>query len=84
MSSQAYLTSVSKGIKKVNDDSQMKVSTDHHAELHGLDSESLDWMEAKAEIDNLLKTSKSVSDLLKKSKEVSNYWDRVRVQRRYR
>jgi hypothetical protein len=58
----------------------MKASTNYHAELHGLDSETLDWMEAKAEIDNLLKTSKNASDLLKKSKEVSDYWIRVRAQ----
>ena len=81
MSSQAYLTSKNEEIKKVNDDSQVKVSTDYHAELHGLDSETLDWMEAKAEIDNPLKTSTSFSDLLKKSKEVSDYWDRVKDQR---
>lgn len=82
MSNQAYLTSKSKKIKKLNDDSQMKVSTDYHAELHGFDSETLDWIEAKTEIDNLLKTSKSASDLLKHSKKVSDYWDRVRDQRR--
>ncbi len=79
---QDYLTSKNKEIKKVNNDSQVKVSTDYHAELHSFDSETLDWMEAKAEIDNLLKTSKSVSDLLKNSKKVSDYWERVRNQRR--
>ena len=84
MSGQAYLTSKNEEIKKVNDDSQMKISTDYHAKLHGFDSETLDWMEAKTEIDNLLKTSNRFSDLLKKSKEVSDYWDRVRAQRRNR
>ena len=81
MSSKAYLTSKNEETKKINDDSQMKVSADYYAELQGFDSETLDWMEAKAEIDNLLKTSTSFSDLLKKSKEVSDYWDRVKDQR---
>lgn len=82
MSRQAYLTSKNEESKKINNDSQVKVSTDYHAELHSFDSETLDWMEAKSEIDNLLNTSKDASDLLKNSKKVSDYWERVRNQRR--
>lgn len=84
MSNQAYLTSNHK--KNINNASQMKDSADFHVELHSHDDncveESQDWMAMKVEIDNLLQTSKSGYELLKKSKEVSDYWSRVRDQRK--
>jgi hypothetical protein len=85
MSDQAYLTSKNKKIKNIDNDLQIKTSPDYYAKLHGFDfngsEEMKDWTAAKAEIDNLLQTSKSGYELLKKSKEVSDHWNRVREQR---
>ena len=69
MSFQVNLTSKSENIKNLNDDYVV---------------ETKDWTVIKAEIDNLLQTSKSGYELLKKSKEISDYWNRVRDQRRTR
>jgi hypothetical protein len=75
-------------IKNINDDSQIKISTDNHTELPGFNfnssDEIQDWMGIKAEIDNLLQNSKTGSELIQKSKEVSDYWNRVRVGMRKR
>ena len=86
MSGPAYLTSGNKKIINANNALQTKNSTNYHAELHDsyfnrIDG-TQDWLAAKAEIDNLLQTSKSGYELLQKSKEVSDYWNRVREQRR--
>ena len=67
MSDQINLTSKSENIKNLNDDYVVEMK---------------DWTVIKAEVDNLLQTSKSGYELLKKSKEVSDYWSRVRDQRR--
>lgn len=88
MSDRAYLTSKSENIKNLNNDLQMKVSSDQHTELNGFNSnsgnETYDWMAAKAEIDHLLQNCKKPSVLLKKSKEVSDHWRRTRAQRKTR
>jgi len=88
VSDRAYLTSKREGIKNLNDDLQMKVSTNYHAELNGFNSnssdETYDWRSAKAEIDHLFKNCKEASVLLKKSKEVSDHWNKTRAQRKTR
>jgi hypothetical protein len=86
VSDQINLTSKSENIKNLNDDLQMNVSTDYYAQLNGFNSSSgdatYDWMAAKAEIDHLVQNCKEFPVLLKKSKEISDYWNRVRDQRR--
>ena len=86
MSNQAYLTNKNEKINDISNTLKMKGSANNHAELHSFDDdyieETQDWTAIKAEIDNLLQTSKSGYELLKKSKEVSDYWSRVRDQRR--
>lgn len=87
MSDQAYLTSNSKKINDARNVSQMKNADNCHADLHDsdfnyVDEKQEDWLSIKAEIDNLIQTSKSGYELLQKSKEVSDYWNRVRDERR--
>lgn len=86
MSDQVNLTSKSENIKNLNDDLQIKVSTNYYAEFNGFNSnsgdETYDWMAAKEEIDHLVQNCKGFPVLLKKSKEISDYWNRVRDQRR--
>lgn len=86
MSDQVNLTSKSEHIKNLNADLQMKVSDDYYAELNGFNSnsgdETYDWVAAKAEVDHLVQNCKEFPVLFKKSKEISDYWNRVRDQRR--
>ena len=88
MSVRVYLTSKNERIQNLNDGLQMKVSTDYPAELNDFNSnredETYDWMAAKAEIDQLSQNCKRGSVLLKKSQEVSDYWNKIRAQRKTR
>ena len=86
MSSRSNITSESENIKKGKDHQQMKVSADYRTEQCGYNSgdRTQDWLEIKAEIDNLLQNSKDAAVLLQKGREVSDYWAKVRAQRRNR
>lgn len=86
MSEQSFI----KGNHKINNNKNTSTLSDfanYDAELHGFDSNcnynSRNWKEIKAEIDNLLKTSRS-RELIQKSKQVDNYWNRIREYRKTR